>query len=172
MLQARLRIQELTSTRSALQAWQKTFANNDPARPLDPETRWQLLAQVSSPARFSPAWEAFLDQQPPADAPLLDYQRWIEQIYPLLQSEITALDERINQVDQQQIELAGQYAIESQGSLSFSPNIEVERKEDLGTRRVRPTVSFILIGGTIGLLIWLLIQLIMISRRGEPGEPE
>lgn len=163
LLRARQRIQELKGLRSTLEVWSSDLALLEPQEPLPQDQRWQLLAIVAGAADFSPSWMAVLESQPPLDADRQAYQNWIQQITPVIQTELTTLDEQIRQIEEQQIELSRQYSIESRNSLGFSPNIEVERKEDLGTRAVRPSAVFILIGGMIGILIWLLIQLVIIS---------
>jgi hypothetical protein len=163
MLQARLRRNDLEAAIIALQEWLKDPANRDPNRVLDPDERWRILAFASSPAQFSPAWTQALEKAPPPDAPASAYQGWIEEVLPLIQSDSADLKARIEFLDKQLIDLAQRFSIESQASLSFSPNIEVKRKEDLGVRVIRPTSIFVLAGGLIGLLIALLIQLFMIS---------
>jgi hypothetical protein len=162
-LQARLRRKDLDAAIANLQAWQNDAPNRDPNLVLDPVERWRIIALVSSPAQFSPAWTQVLEKTPSLEAPVSAYQAWIAEVIPLLRSDSADLKGRIEFLDQQQIDLAQRYAVESQASLSFSPNIEVKRKEDQGIRIIRPTSIFVLTGGLIGLLIALLIQLFMIS---------
>jgi len=162
-LQATLRVEDLDSTQQALEEWQSSASDLDQEKPLAPEERWRLLALVSSPAKFSPGWMTALENQPAANASVKEYHNWIEQVKLLLQIETATLENHIQTIDQQQTGLKDQYTVESTDSLSLSPNIEVKRKEDLGVRQVRPSSTFLLVGGVIGLLIGLLIQLVMIS---------
>jgi hypothetical protein len=163
IIQANLRLNDLVATRKALDEWEKASANADQKMPLEPQARWQLLALVTKLAKFTPAWMRVLENQPPVEAPLESYLDWIEQAKPLLQAEAGDLQTRLSSLNQDQINLAQSYSTASRLSLSFSPNIEVKRKEDLGATLVRSSSTFILVGSTIGLLIWLLSQLIMIS---------
>jgi len=161
-LAADLRIHDLQATQQALQDW-RSEAGALADKPLTLQQRWRLLALVSSPASFTPAWTALLDAQPAADAPPAAYLNWIDQIEPLLETEIAALQDQVSQLSTRQSELTRQFTAASQDSLSFSPNIEIERKQDLNVRQIRPSSTFILVGGLIGVLTWLLIQLIIIS---------
>jgi len=167
MLQASLRLRDLKAAGKSLEEWQKAALQTDPERIVETNERWELLALITWPARFTPAWKTVLEGQPPADAPVRDYQSWIEQVEPLLETEASALQEQINFLDQKQITLGGNFARASEESLSFSPNIEVKRKEDQAPRLIRLSSTFVLIGGTVGILIWLLIQLVIISRSGR-----
>jgi hypothetical protein len=167
MLQATLRLRDLKTAGKDLEEWQKATIQTDPERILEPGERWELLALITWPAQFTPSWMDVLERQPPADAPIQAYQGWVEQVKPLLETEASALQDRINFLDQKQIELGSNYVRASEDSLSFSPNIEVKRKEDQAPRPIRSSSAFVLIGGMIGILIWLLLQLVIISRSGR-----
>lgn len=162
-LQASLRIQDLQATQAALNEWRDGIKTPTDA-PLDMQQRWRLLALVSSPAHFTPAWTSLLDAQPPSEAPLSAYLEWIDSAGPVLEAEIAALERQVDQLSAQQDELTRQFTAASQDSLGFSPNIEVQRKQDLDVRQIRPSSTFILVGGLIGVLAWLLFQLMVISR--------
>ena len=163
LLKASLRLRDLTAAIQSLQSWQQSSSQLDPGKPLEAEERWQVLPLATWPAEYTPPWIEALKNQPPAEAPREAYHAWIDQLISLMETETSAQKERTAFIDQRMISKVGQYSIELHGSLGFSPNIEVQRKEDLGTRVVRPSSTFILIGGIIGMLIWLLTQLIIIS---------
>ena len=105
-----------------------------------------------------------LELQPPEDAPINDFLMWIEETKKVINIEIQDLDQRIIDLDNFIDEQSEQYALESEESLSLSPNIEIERMGDSSVRIVRPTTTFILMGAIIGLLFWLLYQLSLISK--------
>jgi hypothetical protein len=163
LLRVSLRRDDLESTREWLLDWQKTAEKLAPSSQLEPADRWNLVSTISFPAEFTPAWMALLQDQPTEDSPLADYQDWVNLALTVIQNELLSLHDRSLTLDQSQTEAASQFAIESKESLSFSPNIEIERKEDLEVRTVRPTSTFILIGGTLGLLVWLLFELVRLS---------
>jgi hypothetical protein len=66
--------------------------------------------------------------------------------------------------------LEGEYSIESANSLGLSPNLEIEQFGPLSTQVVRPATTLALAGGFIGLLLWLLIELVRITRRVQARE--
>lgn len=164
ILQATLRQRELLAAQNGLQEWQKTAQNNPADTVIEPTQRWQLLATITRLADYSPAWMDVLHNQPEADAKAQAYLDWIDQTLPLLETEADTMRQRINFLNQQQIDLATQYSQESQKSLSFSPNIEVQRKEDHTPLKMRPSSTLILVGGIAGLLIGLLSQLVIITK--------
>lgn len=167
LLKANMRLQDLTSTIQELKGWQQTLQQVDNNQPLDGEKRWLLLATAASPAEYTPGWVEALNNQPTAEALPSAYQEWIDQLIPLMEVEFASVRDHIKTLDQDMVSQAGNFSVESRNSLSFSPNIEVQRKEDLGVRVVRPSSTFILVGGMVGLLIWLLFQLVIISKSGR-----
>ena len=164
---AELRRQELFSTRAALQSWEQSLQLLPAGQPLEPAARWKLFALAARLAQFTPGWVALLQDQPAPDSPPESYLGWIDQIIPYMDAELSALGEQIQTLEQKSNELAEQYTLESQNSLGLSPNIEIKELESLPTRIIRPTSRLVLIGGIIGLLIWLLTILVIIARRAE-----
>jgi hypothetical protein len=163
ILQATLRQRELYSVQNDLQEWQRKAQDNPTESAVDPAQRWQLLATVTRLADYSPAWMNVLNTQPGAEAKTQAYLDWIDQTLPLLETEAESMHQRIVFLNQQQIELATQYSQASQKSLSFSPNIEIQRKEDLTPLKIRPSSTLILVGAITGLLMGLLSQLVIIT---------
>jgi hypothetical protein len=164
ILQATLRQRELLAAQKDLHEWQKFAQDKPPESAVESATRWQLLATVTRLADYSPVWMDVLRNQPEADAKAQAYLDWIDQTLPLLETEAETLHQRILFLNQQQIELATQYSQASQKSLSFSPNIEIQRREDLNPLKMQPSSTLILVGGVTGLLMGLLSQLVIITR--------
>ncbi len=163
LLQATLRRRELTAAQKILQDWQETAQDSPPEGTLEPAQRWRLLATITRLANSSPAWMNVLNSQPEAKANTQAYLDWIDQTLPLLETETDTMQQRIDFLNQQQIELATQFSQISQKSLSFSPNIEIQRKEDLAPVKLRPSSTLILVGAVTGLLMALLSQLVIIT---------
>jgi hypothetical protein len=164
LLQTTLRQRELLAAQKDLQEWQKTAQDSPPESAVETSQRWQLLATVTRLADYSPVWMNVLHNQPDAEAKTQAYLDWIDQTLPLLEIEAETMHQRVVFLNQQQIELATQYSQVSQKSLSFSPNIEIKRKEDLTPLKMRPSSTLILVGGITGLLIGLLSQLVIITK--------
>jgi len=167
ILQATFRQQELATASKKLHEWQTSTQNIAPDSAIEPAQRWQLLATITRLADYSPAWMQTLDNQPAADAKAQAYLDWIAQTLPIMESEASALSQRLLSLDQEQLELATQYSQTSQKSLSFSPNIEVQRKEDRAAVKMRPSSTLILVGGIAGLLVGLLLPLALLTKAGN-----
>ena len=164
LLQVQLRSQKLISTLESLNEWSVSTSKVEINDPPSPEARWNLIGLISYAADFSPSWMTLLELQPPEDASINDFLKWIEETKKVVNIEIQALDQRITELEKIIDMQSEQYTLESKESLSFSPNIEIERMGESSVRVVRPTTTFILMGAIIGILVWLLYQLSLISK--------
>jgi hypothetical protein len=163
-LRASNRAGDLTTAIDALMKWQAEVKAKDPQKPIESSERWKLLAIITGQAEFTPGWTRALDSQPSADAPLSAYQDWVGKIMALMEQEISTMNNRVAEMDVERISLAQQFATEQRASLSFSPNIEVLKRVDRDTKMIRPTPSLILIGSIIGLLTWLIAELVRVNK--------
>jgi hypothetical protein len=157
----------LQSGLAALQAWQSTAAGKPGQDPLPAEEFWRLLALIKAVSSDTPSWSAILQSAPVAGAPVQAYQQWAGQALAQAQAELDSLPGQINELQNQQQSLSADFDQASQDSLGFSPNLEFQDARLQPTEALRPTGIFILCGGIIGLLAWLLVQLALISRRAE-----
>jgi hypothetical protein len=117
------------------------------------------------PATFTPSWKEILDSQPVENAKLAEYQPWINQAQLTIAQETELLKKQLSQLKQDRVELSKLYDDTSQASLGLSPNLEIESIEAKQPEKVHPTSTFILIGAASGFLMWVLTQLVMITRR-------
>ncbi|MBN1145827.1 MAG: hypothetical protein JXA78_01125, partial [Anaerolineales bacterium] len=164
-LEASARRRDLYAAKYALLAWQEASKGLPPDQPIDPAEQWRVLFLTTRPAQYTPFWITVLDEQPAPDAPLQVYTEWVIQILPVIDDELASLDQRIDTLEQQHAELSEQYSLASANSSGLSPSIEIEGVETIEPQIVRPTSSFPLIGGVLGLLIWGFIQLVIITTR-------
>jgi hypothetical protein len=169
-LQSKLRTEELHSTQEALLSWLDANSETELDQQLQPAERWELLAKVVQPALFTPSWQSILEQQPPPKAPIENYLQWVEQILPIIEIELASLEERITSLDEQYEQISVQYSIEADNSLGLSPNLAIEEVHQHPPKIIRPTSTLALIGGILGLLIWVLTQLVMITKQTKNGE--
>lgn len=163
LLQTRLRKQSLVSTQIELDKWLVSSSIVNHNQPPEPNLRWEVYSLVSSIADFSPAWLALLEKQPGPYSPSTAYVQWVEETKNVIAVEMKGLDRKILELESLTAERSNAYALESKTSLSFSPNIEIEKMEEGETRIVRPTATFVMVGSVLGLLVWLLFQLSLIS---------
>jgi hypothetical protein len=164
---AQQRLQALTASRKSLQVWLEESAGLPADQPLLPAERWQVFSAAASLALDDPVWRAILASQPSADAHPDAYRSWVAQVLEQIDLEIGVLPGRITTLEAQRDALKDKYSLESANSLSLSPNIEIQEVGPVTTQVIRPTTTLILVGGVIGLLGWLLIELIRITRRAQ-----
>jgi hypothetical protein len=172
-LQAGMRQQLLQKATAALENWQKTILQpvagqaTEQAVPLPADKRWQLLALVTSLAQFNPAWQTILAAQPAPEAPSSAYTTWLEQVKAQIDTEISTLDQQQAGLKDQQGQLEARYTALADSSLGFAPTLEFDGPRQQTTTRLRPTGMLILIGGIVGLLGWVIVQLALITNHSR-----
>jgi hypothetical protein len=162
-----LRQQQLLSTRKAIQSWVEAASNLPKDQPLQSTKRWELLSLITGLAQYKPSWMALLQAQPAPDALPEVYLSWISQINQTIDDELPVLRQQVSYMEDQYTTLAQQYAVESDKSYGLSPNLEVQGIKDLPAKVMRPSGTLIIIGGIVGLLVWILIQLITVTHRAK-----
>ena len=167
---ARQRQQTLAASQASLQDWLDHSASLPQDQPLSPVERWRVFSATSALALDDPAWRTILESQPEADALPDSYRDWISQVLQQIDLESAALPSRLTALEQEKAALEEQYSSESALSLGLSPNIEIESFGPASYRLVRPTTTLILVGGFVGLILWLLIELVKINRRVQVRE--
>ena len=149
----------------AEQAWLSTIKDLPPDEPLQTGERWQVLFLATRLAEFTPAWMALIQAQPENTANPGAYVEWLSQITDYIDREILTLEGQIETLDRQRSWLEEQYDQEASYSLGLSPTLEVVGLELAPPKTVRPIGLLTIIGGILGLSLWLLLQLIRISNR-------
>jgi hypothetical protein len=150
-----------------LTTWQMEAQGLPPDQPLSVADRWRLFSLTGDLAQFTPAWMALMAEQPSADASPAVYGEWVGRIQAQIDAEASLLSPRLADLEQEQAQLQQNYTAAADSSLGLSPNLEVQGLGDSQVQVVRPTTSLILIGGVVGLLIWVLTQLVIITLRRE-----
>jgi len=163
--EARLREKDLLFTKNTLLDWISANEDLPETQPLELNERWRILYLATHLAQNTPSWQAILENQPSADSSTGAYLNWIAQIVPQIEAEIPALEQQISNLGEERDSLENEYSPEADKSLGLSPNLEMKEVKDLPTKIIRPTSTLALIGGIVGLLIWVLSQLIIITNR-------
>ena len=140
-----------------------TYLSND--QTLDPFNRLRLLSVVNDLDQATSGIFNLSVQQPESTAMMGDYRDWIDQILTLGEIELSKLKRRGKNLEVQRQELSQEYASSSEDSLGLSPNLNIKELETLPARRLHPTGSLIIIGGLIGLAVWIVVQLAGITNK-------
>lgn len=160
-----LLIQEYDSTRQLLQEWVEQSTSLPADRPLSAFDRWKILHLATRLSQYSPGWAAILNATPTEDAPPAAYVNWINQVILAIDNELPILDQRLNYLQEQENVLTGNYQKLMEASLGLSPNLVVKGLEKSFPEMLRSTSTFTLVGGLIGLLVWLYLTAVGITRQ-------
>ena len=163
LVKTQLRREQLESALNQLEAWQQSALELPAEEPVPGGMEWQLRSLASQLADFSPAWTQTLNAQPPPGSLAAAYIEWSNQVGAQIENELPTLIEQIGVLEQQRASLREQYSFESDNSLGLSPTLEILGLKNHPAQPVRPSATMILVGGMIGLLGWLLFQVIRIS---------
>lgn len=169
-VQAQLRQQQLSATKEKLTAWKQEAASLPPEQPLSAAERWRLSSLAGNLTQFTPAWMALMDNQPLAEALPTAYVEWVGRVLAQIDAEEAMLPSRLAALESARTELQERYDKAADGSLGLSPNLEVQGIGESQLQVVRPTTILVLIGGLVGLLIWVLTQLVIITGNRERAE--
>jgi hypothetical protein len=167
-IQIEQRAQAIQSAQAALTAWNVSalgIARASPDTTLTNPDRASLYAIVAQVSDFTPAWMSVLDAFPGHDATLPAYLAWAEQVLATINAELTLLGERYASLSAQSESLETQYNQVADASLGLSANIAIEGLEQLPARLIRPSSQFILVGGILAFLLWLVWQMMRIARK-------
>jgi len=129
---------------------------------------WQVMSYAAQSADRRLGWENALEAQPAADAELSNHQDWLQSVLTLIENDISILPDKIQFLAEQHADVAAQYALEAKLSLGLSANMDIQLLTDEVTsvEVVRPTKLFMLLGGFIGILVWLLWKIARFSYQG------
>lgn len=165
----RVKIEQLRSdylsSMKAIEAWLSTVKNLPQDEPLPPEERGQALFLASRLADYTPGWMALIQAQPAETAVPAAYVEWLSQISNYIESDILTLEGQIESLDRQRSKLKESFDRETSYSLGLSPTLEIVKLNLVPPKAVRPTGLLIIIGGILGLSLWLLRELVQLSDR-------
>lgn len=162
-----VRLQALSQAKVDIEAALINLDDSAPDQPWGPFDRQHLLSQVSQAADWNPSWQALLETYPASDALPTEYQLWIENALAVIENELADLPDQIAELDQEYQSLAEQYAEETTQSMALSANLTLELSSGtpIEIERVNPTSNLMVIGGVLGILLYLVVALVQISGR-------
>jgi hypothetical protein len=166
---ARMRVQELNQAKQALQTWLASQGQAGSQAPLDTLQRWQLLAAAGRVVDLNPVEQTLLENAPASDAPAGAYIEWVNQV-------LASLDLGLTTLQAQEADLVGQReaisrswndALNESGGLSAHLTVEALPGGDQPPKPVRTTAAAALIGGIVGVLVWILFWLARPLRKAK-----
>lgn len=129
---------------------------------------WQVMSFAAQSADRRLGWENVLESQPAADADLSDHQDWLQSVLTLIENDLSVLPDQILYLGKQHADTAKDYEREAELSLALSANMDIEMPagETVSVEIVHPTNLLLLLGGLIGVLVWLLWNIARFSYKG------
>ena len=124
------------------------------------DEHWELWYPVAQ-ADLEKAWEPLLDVFPIDGSPASSYIDWLIQTTIVLDQDIWTLEAQSKALQVQINETSARYKDASNKSFGLSGNLQVEkiRRRPPEQYAVRPTGLLILVGGILGLLLWIILWL-------------
>lgn len=165
----------LLSEQAGLEALQQKVSSlqeqaaSQPEAAIDEDQRWDLWVWAGQAANYNPAWEPVRDAFPAEDATAGEYTEWAARLQTVLEQSIEQRQVRLEALEQERQALEAQYQQYAQETAGLSSTMLVESLSEGASEieTLRPTGLLILIGGSLGLLIWILLWLGRLAlRRG------
>jgi len=135
--------------------------------PIAPDRRYVLSGLVTEVAGDDAGWAELLATQPREGATVMEVRGWLSVVVSRfnIDASPTQLPARMATLEKQYADLRSQYQQAQAASLSLSPNLTIKDVSPVHSETVRPASTLALIGGLLGLLGWLLLELVRITRR-------
>lgn len=163
------RLQALMQAQVDLEKARLALESLDDDQPWDTFNHWHLLSQVTQAADWNPGWLALLEDYPAPSALPGEYSLWVERALSVVDNELADLPSQIEAMQAQFDSLAGQYQEEVDKSLALSSAMEIELPERIKpqTELVRPASTLMLVGGILGVLAGLFVEILRLSWDGD-----
>lgn len=161
-----VRQQALTQVQQDLEEARLVLENDSAEELWGSFSQWHLLSQATQAADWNPGWQDLLEAYPAPDASPNEYLLWVERAISQVEDDLAVLPALIEVMQDQFSELAEQYTEEVDKSLALSSAMDIEVPADITPQveLVRPSSTLMLVGGILGVLACLFIEIVRISR--------
>jgi hypothetical protein len=155
-----MRLQELTAVSSALESWQARLQNGGQA-PLSTLDRWHLLSLVARATSLGSDSQTLVTDPPASEDPAQSYLPWIGQTLADLGDEAGIVQKQAADLASQREQLSQRWteANKASGGLSAYMTVQSIVNDYQAAKQVRMQSAAALIGGIIGLIVWIMIWL-------------
>jgi uncharacterized protein involved in exopolysaccharide biosynthesis len=171
--QFKARAAEMAGVLSTLSAWRASAAQGDVTSPLGLLERWRLWSLAARASNLDVDWGALLEQLPSPEAPRQEYLAWLDQVLASLTSKIEVLQSQIQAMEGEIATVNTRFLAAADQSHGLSAMVLVEKLAEglWQVRSTRPTGVSMLIGGVLGLILWLLFWLVRLGWRYRAPQP-
>jgi hypothetical protein len=155
----KMRLTELTQVKSALGAWRSAASTQDGNQSLDIYQSWYLRTLVARVVLFDAAGRELLGATPKPSASILEYLPWVDRAIIILDEQLASIQNQTPFLDSMLAEYTAQWNQTYAKSLGLSSYLGVESIPDLQSKIAQPIRTHpltALVGGAMGILIWVL----------------
>lgn len=147
---------------------QESLSSLAPDSLLNSDARWEIWNRFSLSAN-GPEWLPVMEAFPAETADIQAYQQWLVQAEELAISRKAKLETQAASLQQNYEQMGNQYTQSSELSLGLSPDLYVEpiTSEQPQITQVRPLGLLMLTGASLGMIAWLLFNLVRINRKAR-----
>jgi hypothetical protein len=163
-IQAMARLAQVIDTRDKLAEWQVKLEGDLETHPVEEGDRqliWLLLVEAGK----DPSWQPVLQSFPVPQSVNGAYRSWLVSVMPLVEEQLSGLQEQISFLEKQEQDLSAQYAQASRESLGLSAELEVQQIANTQPEQdiLRPIGQLMLIGSFLGFALWVVVWLVKLS---------
>ncbi|MFO8036767.1 MAG: hypothetical protein R6U57_09115 [Anaerolineales bacterium] len=160
-------ISEMRSVEEELSAFRSDIEEMDPDQTLEPILRWQLWGLAAGFADHSPLWTEILEEFPGAEEENSAYIAWIDDLLRVFSVEKEIKRDSLEKLGEEEDLLTERFVEEVQNSKGLSPALTIEKASPKVTKSSNyPDAIVALLGGTIGVMAYLIAFLFITEFRG------
>lgn len=141
-----------------------------PSQPsLVPLVRLRLLEAVAQAAELNAGWQQILESFPVEDAPASAYQDWIGLTIAALDKATQTNTQQSALLAQARLEKTAEWQAKIEGGKGLAATLQVEElaKKAPKIQQIRSTSLAMLVGALLGLIVWVFVILIRITRKTD-----
>lgn len=158
-VQTQARLTLLNSVQDDFMEFRTSMGTFDSSKPLNSEYRWDLYNLAAQADGNNIAWQDLMDSFPLEEDLVSAYSPWVDQLGISLEQEIHAVNNQLDQLNNEIDATLELIALETESSHGLSHAGDVQRLpvKQPKVEATRNTSTVIVLGGITGLLIWGLI---------------
>jgi hypothetical protein len=130
--------------------------------------RMELFAHATQMTDLLPGGQAIINSFPQAGAAIDEYAVWLEGVNLMLERELESIQLRIAEIQDKlsQVRSEWEESLVKARGLSATLNLENLQKDNTRVEEIRSYSLAALIGALLGLLAWIIVFLVQITRKG------
>jgi hypothetical protein len=138
-------------------------------QPLDPVVRSRLLQSVAQSAELNAGWRTVFETFPVEGAPTSEYQNWIDLAIAALEQGIQTNTQQSALLDRDRLDKTAEWQAGLEAGKGLAATLQVEElaKKAPKIQQILSTSLAMLVGALLGLIVWLFVILIRITRKTD-----